>query len=552
MTDPLIGTMLGDYQIVAHLGQGGMARIYKGYDPKLQRYAAVKVFHTDAVPDDLQEEYEIRFIREARAIARLQHPNIVGVYQFDQMDGLHFMAMQLIPGQDLRQVLVGYYQRGEVMPDRAILNLIRDIASALDYAHAQGVVHRDVKPSNIMVTPEGTAILTDFGLALSMPEGTVGRTFGSAHYIAPEQAISSAQAVPQSDLYSLGVVLFEMATGRVPFDDPSTMSVALMHLNDPPPLPSSVNPAINPGVEQVILKLLRKDPADRYPTGAAVIEALEAAIQPTSQTIPLQPPTVDPPLQASPELYAIPAHEPETVVLAPSAPGSRSRRGCLRGVLVLLIALIGGGVLAWQSGVLGQIGGLAPILSALPAPGALFSAAPDPSTATPSPASEATAGATTRPTSTLVPTPLPPSAPSVPGAEPAGELLLRYDADSVTLTNQSNAPINIEALIFRLPTRDGMPPVFFAASDLDSGVEPPSALQPGHCFHIWRMDRSSDPEAIPYDQDACQARVGWRIVSPPRWFWITDGAPDYFEVVAFDRIIGTCVLRAGQCGIDLP
>src|SRR5205823_9424120 len=131
-----------------------------------------------------------------------------------------------------------------------------------------GVIHRDIKPSNIMLDNENRAILTDFGLALSTAEGTLGDTFGSAHYIAPEQAVSSAKAVPQSDLYSLGICLYEMLTGKVPFDDPSAMSVALKHLNEPPPPPRLYNPNISDAVEQVIFKILDKDPLLRYETGA--------------------------------------------------------------------------------------------------------------------------------------------------------------------------------------------------------------------------------------------------------------------------------------------
>jgi hypothetical protein len=164
------------------------------------------------------------------------------------------------------------------MPPAEVVRVVRDVADALDYAHEQGVIHRDVKPSNIMLERRTTrAILMDFGLALSVPEGTLGDTFGSAHYIAPEQAISSAKAVPQSDLYSLGVVVYEMVTGTVPFDDPSVMNVALKHLNEPPPPPSLHNPDLPAAVEQVILRALEKDPARRFRTGAAFADALARA-----------------------------------------------------------------------------------------------------------------------------------------------------------------------------------------------------------------------------------------------------------------------------------
>lgn len=276
--DPLIGKELGDYLLQSLIGRGGMARVYLGYDKNLDRYAAIKVIETHLITGSDSAEYYERFQREARSIAKLNHPNIVGIYQFGQYGRNYYMAMEFIDGRDLRLVLKDYNRKGEMIPVTRMLRVLRHMASALDYAHEKGVIHRDIKPSNILVTKEDDkAVLTDFGLALNVPEGTVGNTFGSAHYIAPEQAVSSAQAVPQSDLYSLGIVLYEMMTGRVPFDDASAMSVALKHLSDPPPPPSQLNPAISSHVEAVILKSLEKEPHERYQTGQLFIRALEHA-----------------------------------------------------------------------------------------------------------------------------------------------------------------------------------------------------------------------------------------------------------------------------------
>jgi serine/threonine protein kinase len=277
ITDPLIGSQLGDYRVMDILGRGGMARVYKGYDAKLERNAAVKVIDAHLTNEN-EDEYRQRFLREARSIARLNHPRIVGVYQFGQVDTVYYMAMAFIEGRDLGQLLKEAAHQGRLMTYGEIMRIMRDISGALDHAHREGVIHRDVKPSNIMVTSDGHAVLTDFGLALSVPEGSIGNTFGSAHYIAPEQAISSANAVPQSDFYSLGVVLYQMLVGKVPFDDPSAMSVALKHLSDPPPPPRVFNPNLSLEVEAIVLRMLEKDPSKRFADGEAVIAALESAV----------------------------------------------------------------------------------------------------------------------------------------------------------------------------------------------------------------------------------------------------------------------------------
>jgi serine/threonine protein kinase len=256
-----------------------MSRVYKGYDENLDRYAAVKVISGDFVTTT-EEEYTRRFQSEARAIARLRHPNIVGVYQFGRTEGVYYMAQVFLEGRDLRSLLKENADKGRrILPDET-LRIARDVTSALDYAHEQGVIHRDVKPSNIMLEKKtGRAIIMDFGLALSIQEGTMGDTFGSAHYIAPEQAVSSAKAVPQSDLYSLGIVLYEMMAGKVPFDDPSVMSVALKHLNELPPPPSLYNPDLPPAVEAIIMRTLDKDPKKRPASGKELVADLEKAFQ---------------------------------------------------------------------------------------------------------------------------------------------------------------------------------------------------------------------------------------------------------------------------------
>jgi serine/threonine protein kinase len=324
--DPLIGQQLGDYTVISLLGRGGMARVYKGYDARLERFAAVKVIDAQLINSGDAEEYRQRFHREARSIARLRHAHIVNVYQFGEYGNLYYMAMVFVEGRDLGNILRQHAQQKTRLGYGQVIRIARDIAEALDYAHREGVIHRDIKPSNIMVMSDGHAILTDFGLALSVPEGSMGNTFGSAHYIAPEQAVASNNAVPQSDMYSLGVVIYQMLAGKVPFDDPSAMSVAIKHLQEPPPPPTIYNPDLPSTAEAVMLKALSKKPEGRYPNGVALVNALENALRlggrsveygnndPTVERVAVMPPPPAANLDSS-----------STMMLPPSDPANHDK-----------------------------------------------------------------------------------------------------------------------------------------------------------------------------------------------------------------------------------
>jgi serine/threonine protein kinase len=273
--DSILGQHLDEYRLEKLLGRGNMARVYRGLDMRLNRWVAIKVIDT---PFRSDSEYVKRFEREAQAIAQLQHPHIVTVYRYGQVRNVLYIAMQYIEGSDLETVLDAYRSDGRFMSPPDVSRIIREVCLALDHAHAQGVIHRDVKPSNIMLDKLGRGVLTDFGLALMTELGTYGEILGTPHYIAPEQAISSAKVSPQSDLYAVGVTLFEMFTGYLPFDSEVLMDIALMHVNQPAPAPRQFRPDISPAVEAVILQAMAKDPRDRYPTGAALADALDRAL----------------------------------------------------------------------------------------------------------------------------------------------------------------------------------------------------------------------------------------------------------------------------------
>jgi serine/threonine protein kinase len=274
--DPFMGLQIDEFYIDKRLGNGNMARVYRGYIAETQRHVAIKVIEPDVRADP---EYTKRFQKEARAIAQLEHPHIVQFYRYGEFGDVCYMAMEYIDGMDLAWLLQDYRAEHKFMRNSDILRIISQIGSALDYAHSQGIIHRDVKPSNVMLNRNGDAILTDFGLALLQAEGTRGEIFGTPYYIAPEQAINSAGAVPQSDLYSLGVALYEMLTGAVPFDMGSPMDTAIAHMSELPPSPLERNPDLNPAFVPVLERVLLKDPLDRYQSGAEFARALHKAVK---------------------------------------------------------------------------------------------------------------------------------------------------------------------------------------------------------------------------------------------------------------------------------
>ena len=263
-----------------------MAEVYYGWDVKLERPVALKIIDARYRHNPL---YTQRFVHEARAIAAWHHPNITPIYYADDEAGYTYYVMEYIQGTDLEQILNEYRGRNELIPYADAIRIGRAAAEALDYAHRQGVIHRDVKPSNLLVSTDNRVILTDFGLALSIQTGSIGSVFGSPEYIAPEQARDSSQAVPQSDLYALSVILYQMLTGALPFDDPSPASLAIQHLTLDPPPPRLINPSLNEQVEAVLLKGLSKSPSQRFQTGKELMDALAAALNASAQTSPYHP-----------------------------------------------------------------------------------------------------------------------------------------------------------------------------------------------------------------------------------------------------------------------
>ena len=279
MADSMVGRFLGQYELMALIGKGGMARVYKSIQPALERYVAVKLLHPTVASD---EEFLVRFQREAKAAASLRHPHIVQIFDFGHQEEFYYMVMELIDGPTLRDELQRLKALDETLPFSEVQRMIGEVSEALDYAHDRGIIHRDVKPANILLTPEGQAVLSDFGLAfmIESPRQTITGFVGTPEYMSPEQGQGLA-VDGRTDVYSLGVVLYEMLTGRVPFTSKTPMGIVMKHISEPLPPPRSVNPDIPEGVEQVLLKAMSKDPRDRHSRAGelsrALAEAFEAA-----------------------------------------------------------------------------------------------------------------------------------------------------------------------------------------------------------------------------------------------------------------------------------
>lgn len=275
MTDPLIGKQLANFRVERLLGQGGMATVYFGQDIKLHRPVAIKVLDKRYRK---HPAYATRFVNEARMMAKWHHENIIQIYYADDSQGFSYYVMDYVDGEDLSAYLDAHHYQSKLISTDEVLRIGNAIANALDYAHAQGVIHRDVKPSNILLSKDGRVLLGDFGMALELRDGSQGNVFGTPHYISPEQARRSADAVPQSDIYSFGVILYEMLTGTLPFSDDIPEEVALKHIAQPPLPPRSVNQNLSKEVEAVLLHALEKSPKNRYQSGAELMQALESAL----------------------------------------------------------------------------------------------------------------------------------------------------------------------------------------------------------------------------------------------------------------------------------
>ncbi|MBF6591703.1 MAG: protein kinase, partial [Ktedonobacterales bacterium] len=276
----LLGKTLGQYQVVELIGQGGMARVYKAYQPTLDRYVAIKVIPTRA--ESAQEhDFRQRFTTEAQLIAKLAHPHIVPIHDFGEDGDWAYIVMEYVTHGTVRERLM------QAEATRIRLNLlwslkvIEQAAEALDFAHAAGIVHRDVKPGNMLLRTEDYLLLSDFGIATILAarraSSFAGGSMGTPQYMAPEQAVPGGNVDGRADIYSLGVVLFQCVAGQLPFMADTQRALVMKHAHQPPPRPAALVPGLAPSVERIILRALTKDPNARYPHAAAMAAELRMA-----------------------------------------------------------------------------------------------------------------------------------------------------------------------------------------------------------------------------------------------------------------------------------
>jgi serine/threonine protein kinase len=420
----LIGEQIGKYKIVGHIGRGGMADVYKARHPRLNRDVAIKVLNRALIhsPEMLQ-----RFQREGQAIAALHHRNIVQVYDLDVLDGIYFMVMEYVSGETLAHRLDQLRRRGERMPLHDVLDIVGAVGEALHYAHEKDMLHRDIKPANIMFRGDGSVVLTDFGVAKILNVASditaSGAVAGTPAYMAPEQWTND-EPDKRSDIYSLGVVLYQVVTGELPFNAETPGRLMFKHISEPPPLPHKFYEDIPLELERIILRTLAKDPNERYQTAKELANDLKDVIYQVESTAATG-------IFARPQVIETPAPRP----VAPPEPEEEDRKrrspllwlgaGAILALIILLLGLFSSGILGGGSSPEQTPDVEATVAALLKTEEATLVASPS-STQTPPSESPSSTPART-PTRTPASTPTPDATPTEQQSSPTAPLVCEPD-----------------------------------------------------------------------------------------------------------------------------
>ncbi|MAS33304.1 MAG: hypothetical protein CL610_04820 [Anaerolineaceae bacterium] len=445
---------LGKFQIIERLGRGGMAEVYRGYHATLDRYVAIKVLHAFLADDP---EFKDRFHREAQNVARLKHPHIVQVYDFDfDPEGeSYYMVMELIDGQTLKDRLFSMAQEGRMLPYEEAVRIIREAAGALAYAHSHSMIHRDVKPANLMFDRDDRVVLTDFGIAKIVTGAQFtasGGMVGTPAYMAPEQGLGEA-GDERSDLYSLGVILYQLLTGELPYEAEAPLAIILKHLNSPIPSVRDMHAEMPEALDKVITKLMAKDPDDRYQNASDLIADLERLERGEPiEVVDLVP--VNPQLSLT-ELDTNPGLQPaEGAIIRDTLPRRESRRSTwLMGGIAGAIIIIAGYFIGLNNG------SFPPLIAALASPTPTYTPSDTPTnTLTP------TATATETPTSTYTPSDTP-TATETPTAT--------YTPSDTPTNTPTDTPTNT-ATATDTPTATETPTATYTPSDTPTATATPT------------------------------------------------------------------------------
>ncbi|HMK07899.1 MAG TPA: protein kinase [Anaerolineales bacterium] len=331
MNDAKVGsTLAGRYQLMSRLGSGGMAHVFQARDLNLQRLVAIKLLREDLISDPA---FHARFLQEARAAANLSHPNIVTIHDFGVDAHQYFFVMELVTGTDLKTLL----RRRQRLEVPEALSILTQACAGVGYAHRAGLIHCDLKPQNILVAPDGRTKITDFGIARALatidPLEVSDFVWGSPQYFAPEQAAGGAPS-PASDVYSLGVILFETVTGRLPFLGEDSETLADQHVRATPPSPRGLNPAVPAALDQIILKVLAKEPSARYRTADQLGRVLAGLAGPGAVPVPSTFP-------------GLPTHPPEAPTTSVPATSSDGLDWVAVGLGLLAFLAVGGLLPLW-------------------------------------------------------------------------------------------------------------------------------------------------------------------------------------------------------------